>query len=84
LINYRTLRQHEYEDQSQSINAEFATGGIPFSVKTSDVGRDTALLGTGVTMQWSKRTSLYVNYLGQVGRANFMAHSFDGGLRLKF
>jgi outer membrane autotransporter protein len=76
--------QHEYDDQSQSINAEFQTGGIPFSVKTSDVGRDTALLGAGMTFQCCKRTSLYFNYLGQVGRANFMAHSFDGGLRVKF
>jgi len=47
-------------------------------------GRDTALLGAGTVLQWNKSTSLFFNYIGEVGRANFVAHNFDGGFRYQF
>ncbi len=76
--------QHEYLNQGTAINAQLASGGSAFTTQTADVGRDTALLGAGTVLQWNKSTSLFFNYIGEVGRANFMAHNFDGGFRYRF
>src|SRR5207245_134537 len=76
--------QHEYMNQGTSINAQLSSGGSAFTTQTADAGRDTALLGAGTVFQWNKSASLFFNYIGEVGRANFIAHNFDGGIRYKF
>jgi len=76
--------QHEYLNQDGAINAQLASGGSAFTTQTADAGRDTALLGVGTVLQWNKSTSFFFNYIGEVGRTNFIAHNFDGGFRYRF
>jgi len=82
--HFSSTWQHEYMDQSQSISAQFLTGGDVFTVRTADAGRDTAVIGAGIDVLWNTVLSLYANYHGEFGRANFVSHNFDGGVRLRF
>lgn len=76
--------QHEYRDQSRAISAEFADGSGAFSVRSADPGRDTALLGAGLHIQWTSALFLDADYNGEYGRANFVAHRVNAGFHLKF
>ncbi len=77
--------QHEYQDDTRSITAGFANGaGSDFTVTGPDLGRDSAILGAGLSVEWSKTITTYVNYEAEVGRANYDRQSVNLGLRLNF
>jgi fibronectin-binding autotransporter adhesin len=78
--------QHEYLDQGNSINAQFASGGAAsaFSVRTSEAGRDAAVLGAGLIVEWTRTLSLTADYSGEYARTHFYAHTFNGGFRYRF
>ncbi len=79
----RAAWQHEFGDVAHSITSSFSTlGGNAFTVEGPVTGR--LLLGAGVTIYWSERTAIYLNYDGEVGRRNYDSHSVSGGLRLQF
>jgi len=40
-------------------------------------------LGVGVTNEWSRDVSLFVNYDAQL-QSNFTSHTISAGLRVKF
>jgi outer membrane autotransporter protein len=77
--------QHEYGDRSYDISAGFAGGaGNSFVVRGPEIGRDSLLLGAGVAVMFSERTSTYVYYDGELGRDSYQRHSVTGGMRFSF
>ncbi len=81
----RASWQHEFGDVAHQLTSTFATlGGSPFTVTGPITGRDSLLVGAGVTIQWSDRVATYLNYDGEVGRKNYESHSVSGGFRIQF
>jgi outer membrane autotransporter protein len=81
----RAAWQHEYGDRSYHIDSRFASGaGDVFRVHGPTIGRDAALVGAGVNIQWSRRVSTYVYYDGVLGRDNYDNNAVTGGFRFGF
>jgi len=81
----RLTWQHEYGATASSITSRFANiGGNPFTVTGPKIGRDSLLVGAGVSVQWSPRCASYLYYDGEVGRTNYNSHSISGGFRFQF
>ena len=81
----RLAWQHELGDIAYGINARLANGGGKvFTVQGAEIGRDSALLGLGVSVLWSERTAAYLFYDGEVGRAKYTSNNVSGGLRMTF
>ena len=77
--------QHEYGDTAYAWDSSLASGaGGNFTVHGPDIGRDSMLLGAGVSVMWNDRTSTYVYYDGEFGRTNYDVNSVSGGVRLSF
>ena len=81
----RLTWQHEFDATSSSITSRFANiGGNPFTVTGPKTGRDSLVIGTGVSVQWSPRCASYLYYDGEVGRTNYSSHSVSAGFRFQF
>jgi len=77
--------QHEFGATASSITSRFANiGGNPFTVTGPKIGRDSLLVGAGLSVQWSPRCASYLYYDGEVGRTNYNSHSISGGFRFQF
>ena len=77
--------QHEYADSAYPIIASFANGaGNSFSVTGPRIGRNSLLLGAGVSVLLSDRVSTYVYYDGELGRTNYQSNAVSGGVRITF
>ncbi|MBV8101755.1 MAG: autotransporter domain-containing protein [Verrucomicrobia bacterium] len=77
--------QHEYSDSAYSIVANFANGaGDSFAVTGPRIGRNSLLLGAGVSVLLSDRVSTYVYYDGEHGRTNYQSNAVSGGVRITF
>jgi outer membrane autotransporter protein len=77
--------QHEYGSVAYQVVAGFASGaGTNFTVNGPEIGRDSLLVGAGVSMIWSDRFSTYVFYDGDVARTNYDSHTVTGGFRVTF
>ena len=64
----RAAWQHEFGDRAYALDARFANGaGNTFTVDGPQIGRESLLLGAGVVVQFSERTSAYVYYDAQIG-----------------
>ena len=77
--------QHEYGSVAYQVVAGFASGaGASFTVNGPDIGRDSLLIGAGVSIILSDRISTYVFYDGDVARTNYDSHTVTGGFRITF
>jgi fibronectin-binding autotransporter adhesin len=77
--------QHEYGSVAYQVVAGFASGaGTSFTVNGPQIGRDSLLIGAGVSMILSDRISTYVFYDGDVARTNYDSHTVTGGFRITF
>jgi outer membrane autotransporter protein len=77
---------HEFEGDSQNINARFLndpTGGT-FNVGTDDPDRDYFNLGAGVAAVIGPGRSAFIYYETSAGRDEISEHSIAGGLRFEF
>jgi subtilase-type serine protease len=75
---------HEFGDASQSLTASLV--GVPgstFSATGLAFGRDTALIGAGLSLELSPEAKVFVDYDGKLSQ-RFQEHSISGGLRVKF
>jgi outer membrane autotransporter protein len=75
---------HEFGDASQKITA--ALVGVPgstFSATGIAFGRDTALVGAGLSMELSPDAKVFVDYDGKLG-SRLQEHSVLGGARVRF
>lgn len=81
----RVAYQHEYCDSAYQIDSRLASGaGDVFRVRGPNIGRDAALVGAGMSMQWNNRLSTYVYYDGVLGRNNYDNNAVSGGFRIGF
>ena len=80
----RLAWQHEFGDIAYAIDSHFASGGKGFTVQGTEIGRDSVLVGLGVAVLWNDRTSTYLYYDGEVGRANYTSNNVSGGVRMTF
>ena len=81
----RARWQHEYGENTLSINSHFANGAGPdFTVHGPEIGRDSLLLGAGFAIVWNERFSTYVYYDGELARTNYQSSNISAGLRLQF
>ena len=81
----RAAWQHEFGDRSYALDARFANGaGNAFTVVGPALGRESLLLGAGVAVEFSERTTAYLFYDGQIARTNYDSHSVSVGFRLAF
>jgi len=76
--------QHEFLDAAQSLSVAFAAApnGV-FRITGSNFGRDSALLGAGLTAEIGSSTRLYLDYDGRFN-SGFNQHAISGGLRIRF
>jgi outer membrane autotransporter protein len=76
---------HEYDDTAYPIDSVFASGaGGVFTVRGPDIGRDAALAGGSILIQWNTALATYVSYDGVFGRSNFDSHNISGGVHITF
>ncbi|TDU71312.1 outer membrane autotransporter protein [Prosthecobacter fusiformis] len=81
----RVTWQHEFMDATQSIDSSFASGPGPvFTVDGPEMGRDSALVTAGVTVQFNPSVAAYAFYTGQLGRTNYDSHNVTVGVRISF
>jgi fibronectin-binding autotransporter adhesin len=77
--------QHEFLDQSQGINAQIVSlGGTPFSVRTPNPSRDSALIDVGLTADLNGQVTLFGDYAVQAGQINYFGQSVQGGVKVGF
>ena len=81
----RVAWQHEFDSTTSTITSRFANlGGNPFTVSGPKVGRDSVVVGAGVSMQWTPRCATYLYYDGEIGRTNYNSHNVSAGFRFQF
>jgi outer membrane autotransporter protein len=77
--------QHESMDSSTLVDAQFANGsGNIFNSRSVPLGRDAAVVGAGLSVQWSKSLTTYVNYDTELMRNNYSVHNVNAGIRFSF
>ena len=77
--------QHESMDSVSSVNAQFANGsGNAFTSQGVALGRDAAVVGLALTVQWSKDLSTYLTYSTELMRNNYSVQNVSAGVRFSF
>jgi outer membrane autotransporter protein len=77
--------QHEFGSTAYSITSNFATlGGNAFTVSGPAIGRDSLLVGAGVSFLFNDKFAFYVYYDGELARTNYSSNNVSGGFRLQF
>ena len=77
--------QHESMDSVTGVNAQFANGsGNIFSSQGVPIGRDAAVVGLGLTVQWSKDLATYITYGTELMRNNYSVQNVSAGVRFSF
>ncbi|MGC1577749.1 MAG: autotransporter outer membrane beta-barrel domain-containing protein [Beijerinckiaceae bacterium] len=75
---------HEFLDASQTISASLiGVAGSSFSATGIAFGRDTALIGAGLSLELAPDAKVFVDYDGRIG-SRLQEHSISGGLRVRF
>jgi outer membrane autotransporter protein len=81
----RAAWEHEYNYSSLPISASLAAiPNSPATVSGPSLGRNSAVINAGLTVQWTSRLSTYVSYDGQLGRSRYNSNGVSGGLRYAF
>jgi len=75
---------HEFSDQEYPIFARFLPGTPLFRTDGPSIGSDGALLGAGMTVQFSPSFGIFAFYDGVFGRTNYDLNSVSGGFRISF
>jgi outer membrane autotransporter protein len=76
---------HEFLYSALPISASLVNiPGSPVTIFGPSLGHDSALVSAGVTVQWTKSFSTYVNYDGQLGRDRYDSNGVSGGFRFTF
>ena len=76
--------QHEFLTSASSLDARFFNSDTSFTVDGPQIGHDALLVDVGVSAQLTPTVTLFAFYAGELGRENYSAHSFNGGLRVSF
>jgi outer membrane autotransporter protein len=75
---------HEFLDQSQALTAQLVGAPIsPFTVAGVGFGRESAIVGFGITHEFAPDASFFVDYAGQF-TGGFNQSSASAGIKVKF
>jgi len=81
----RMFWQHEYLQNSTALGASLDGGAGPgFDYMTTVPGRDSVFAGAGVSANFSKDFSVYLNYNTSFGRQDYISQMVSTGLNWKF
>ncbi|HLJ63523.1 MAG TPA: autotransporter domain-containing protein [Stellaceae bacterium] len=72
---------HEFLDATQSLSGSFAT--LPFTSTGASFGRDSALVGVGVTQAINGNARIFVDYDGKI-TGGLQEHAVSAGVRVNF
>jgi autotransporter-associated beta strand protein len=85
LPQFSAAWQHEYGDTAYSIVANLASGaGNSFTVVGPETGRDSLLIGAGVSVLLNDRVTTYIYYDGEFARTNYLGNAVTAGVRVTF
>jgi len=76
--------QHEFCQDSRSLDANLSQGSSTFIFKTDAPARNFAVLGANVTVGIKKNLYGQINYNAEVGRGNSTVQYVNAGLRYEF
>ena len=77
--------RHDYQNGGIAVDSAFANGaGGLFTVHGPTLGTDSAVVGVGVSIQWSDTVSTYVNYSTDFGRTGYVMQNLNLGLCIGF
>ncbi len=77
--------QHEYLDNTQSLEARFLSGpNSAFTVSGPDIKRDRAVFSAGLNVLVTPTVSVYAHYDGQLGNSNYNYNSVTAGIKVDF
>ncbi|MBW0004724.1 MAG: autotransporter domain-containing protein [Hyphomicrobiales bacterium] len=75
---------HEFLDSSQTIGGSLlGVPGSSFSATGIDFGRDSALVGAGLSADINQNAKVFMDYDGKIN-AKLQEHSVSGGMRVRF
>jgi T5SS/PEP-CTERM-associated repeat protein len=75
--------RHEFMSPDITLNSQFANGaGGVFGVRGPALGKDSAVLGAGLSAQWTDEVTTFINYDTELGRANYQLHYVNAGVRI--
>ena len=85
MITANAFWQHEYLNNSHGITASLAgTGGSSFITNVANPGRDSALIGAGISGKVCRYAMLFANYEAQIGPKNQHSQSIMVGMAVNF
>jgi len=80
----RASWKHQYLASTATLESQFATGaGNVFDVDGSSLGRDSLVVGAGLSVQWTEDVSTYLNYDTELARSNYGQHTVNLGIRIR-
>jgi uncharacterized protein YhjY with autotransporter beta-barrel domain len=83
--NLTVAFQREFLNDDFNLTSQLDIPGTPaFSIQGSNPGRNSALIGLGLTATLDNDMSLYLDYLAEVGGDDYFVQSVEGGLKASF
>jgi outer membrane autotransporter protein len=77
--------EHEFKYSALPVTASLADFPGPTETFFGPVeGQDSAVVSTGLSVQWTPRVSSYVGYDGQFGRGRYNSNAVNGGVRVSW
>ncbi|MEY2479600.1 MAG: hypothetical protein QOI04_527 [Verrucomicrobiota bacterium] len=83
----RAAWKHEFNDTAYPITSSFALSALgagSLTVFGPNIGRDSALVSTAISLVWNDRVSTYIYIDSEYGRENYENDSVSAGLRVNF
>ena len=75
--------RHEFMNPDIALDSQFANGaGGIFTVRGPALGKDSAVVGIGVSAQLTDDLTTFVNYDTELGRANYQLQYVNAGVRI--
>ena len=83
--NLTIAYQREFLDDPFNLTSQFDIPGTPaFGIQGSNPGRNSALIGLGLTATLDNSMALYLDYLAEVGGDDYFVQSVEGGVKASF
>ncbi|MFA5193653.1 MAG: autotransporter domain-containing protein, partial [Verrucomicrobiia bacterium] len=77
--------RHEYMNPDMSLDSRFANGaGSVFTTQGPVLGSDSAVVGAGLSVQWTRELGTYVNFDTELGPSNYQLFYVSAGVRVRF
>ena len=61
-----------------------SSGGGAYRVRGTDIGRDSLLIGAGVSIKFASPVTGYLSYDGELFRSQYSSHRISTGVRMEF